>query len=131
VKDAEARLIGDTNAKFAWSAEQYTARPCLNAKIDALARRVIESGETLDAAPVYADAVTMPFAVSFVVRAPTRPWRFSVWEALVADGTASHFSQERQVYFDQIQSQTKSLGAGSGEVDHLSGRLDAGAFDGA
>jgi len=122
VRDAEVRLLRDTNAIFAWGAEQYMVRPCINAQIDELARRVIVSGEALDPAPVYSDTSALPFALSFVVRAPTRPWRFSVWDALVADGTASHLDPARQGYFSDIRHQAASIQRN--EVDRLLGRLD-------
>ncbi|MEO6226239.1 MAG: hypothetical protein ABIO61_00060, partial [Thermomonas sp.] len=81
VVDAEARILSDTDAVFEWSAEQYTVQPCINAQLDGLARRVMDSGATLNAAPDYSDVNTQVHS-RFVLRAPTRQWQFLIWEAL-------------------------------------------------
>jgi hypothetical protein len=39
VRDAELRLHSDTDLIFLWSAEQFSAQPCVIAQIDAHARK--------------------------------------------------------------------------------------------
>ena len=127
VVDAETRILSDTDSVFEWSAEQYTVQPCIHAQLDGLARRVMDSGEMLIAAPVYSDAISQVHS-PYVLRVPTRPWQFSIWEALVADGTASHFSQARQRYFNDIQSQAAAARDFRVDLNRLIGRLAGLAY---
>ncbi len=115
VADAEARLQGDIAWAFLWSAEKSASQPCVDAQLAAMSRNVLESGDTLTPS-----AVTTTLGRQQVVRMPTRPWRFPVWEALLADGTASHFSPQRQAILGRIsddmvqardyEAETRSLG---------------------
>lgn len=97
VADSEARLKGDITWVFLWSAEKSVSQPCVDAQLAAMARNVLESGDSL---------VPMPVVTTLdrqqVVRMPTRPYRFPVWDALVADGTASRFSTQRQAFLGRI-----------------------------
>jgi len=95
VADAETRLQGDIAWAFLWAAEKSASQPCIDAQLAAMARNVLESGDELKPMPV----VT---GMQFVVRMPNRPYRFPVWDALLADGTASHFSTQRQALFGRI-----------------------------
>ncbi len=70
----------------------------------------------------------MPLPLTYVVRIPTRPWRFAVWEALLADGTAPHFDSAKQVYYNGIQSQTATQREFRVESQRLLGRLSALAY---
>jgi hypothetical protein len=126
VRDGEARVRGDTERVFMWGAENYATQPCFEAQLDRLAQRVMESGTTLTPAPVYSDSTSpLPVNPRFVLRMPTRPWRFPVWEALVANGTATHFSRQRQDIYSSLD---YSIAAASGYRDEsirLYGRLMA------
>lgn len=128
VQDAEARLHVDSNAVFAWSAEQFSVQPCIIEQLDGLARRVMDAGATLAPAPVFSGQTTMPFPVTHVVRMPGRPWRFAVWEALLADGTAPHFDSTRQLYYNSIQSAAATEREIRLEFDRLRGRVSALAY---
>lgn len=126
VRDGEARLRGDTERAFLWNAENYAAQPCFEAQLDRLAQRVMQSGTTLMPAPVYSDSTApIPAQPRFVLRMATRPWRFPVWEALVANGTATRFSRQRQ---DVYSSLSHGIAAARGyreESNRLYGRLMA------
>jgi len=126
VRDGEARLRGDTERVFVWGAEYYATQPCFEAQLDRLAQRVMESGTTLTPAPVYSD-FTAPTPVNprFVLRMPTRPWRFPVWEALVANGTATHFSQRRQAIYSSLDYSIAAARSYRDESIRLLGRLIA------
>ena len=91
VADGQARLLGDTERLFVRSAEHYAALPCVYAQLDGLARRVMDSSGTLAPAPLHADPAILS-SPTFVLRMPTRPWGLPTWDALVANGTATHFS---------------------------------------
>lgn len=97
VKDAEARLQGDIAWAFLWAAEKSASQPCIDAQLAAMARNVIESGDTLQPMPLVTET-----DLQRVVRMPNRSYRFPVWDALLADGTASHFATQRQAVFGRI-----------------------------
>jgi hypothetical protein len=97
VKDAETRLQGDVTWAFLWAAEKYASQPCVDAQLAALARKVLDSGDTLDPVTVRTTGSTQK-----VVGMPNRPYRFPTWDALVADGTANHFSPQRQAFFGRV-----------------------------
>jgi len=118
VEDAEARLQGDIAWTFLWDAERYATHPCVDAQLAALGRKVLESGQTLDRAPVL-------FAneVNYVVRIPNRPYRFPAWDSLVADGTATHFSLKRQAFLGRINDAMAGARESQAETRRLMGRL--------
>jgi hypothetical protein len=65
----------------------------------ALGDRVLTSGEVLKPAPTHA---FIGAGINTVARMPDRPWGFGTWEALGADGTATHFARERQATIELI-----------------------------
>lgn len=118
VKDAEARLHGDITWAFLWAAEKAASQPCVDAQLEALSRNVLDSRETLKPA-----AVLTFNHVRYVVRMPTRPYRFPTWDALVADGTATHFSPARQAFLGRISDAMAQVRASEVENRSLMGRL--------
>jgi hypothetical protein len=118
VKDAEVRLQGDIAWAFLWAAEKSAGQPCVDAQLAAMARAVIESGETLQPLPV-----VMALDLQSVVRMPNRPYRFPVWDALLADGTASHFGTQRQALFGRISDGMAMSRASEVETRRLGGNL--------
>ena len=118
VKDAEARLQGDIAWAFLWAAEKSTSQPCIDAQLAALARNVIESGDTLQPMPV-----VISLDLQMVVRMPNRPYRFPVWDALLADGTASHFATQRQALYARISDGMAMSRASEIETRRLGGNL--------
>jgi hypothetical protein len=98
VKDAEARLEGDVTWAFLWSAEKIASQPCVDAQLAALARTVNASGATLQ--PTHPASSKQD--LQYLVRMGHRPYRFTMWDALVADGTATHFSRARQEFFGRV-----------------------------
>jgi len=123
VHDGERRVQGEANRIFVWGAEHYATQPCVQTQLDELARRVLDSGATLMPAAVHADAT--PTSPRFVVRMPIRPWRFPVWEALVANGTATHFSQRRQDVYSMLSDSITAARDYKEDANRLSGRLMA------
>ena len=118
VKDAEARLQGDIAWAFLWAAEKSASQPCVDAQLAAAARNVLESGDTLRPMPVVTS-----LDLQFVVRTPNRPYRFPVWDALLADGTASHFATQRQALFGRISDGMAMSRASEIETRRLGGNL--------
>lgn len=118
VADAETRLKGDITWVFLWSAEKSVSQPCVDAQLAAMARNVLESGDTLAPMPVFTTLDRQQ-----VVRMPTRPYRFPVWDALVADGTASRFSTQRQAFLGRISDGMAQALVHEAETRRLGGAL--------
>lgn len=63
------------------------------------------------------------FPIPFVVRLPDRPYVFGTWEALGADGTASHFPRDRQAAYDRTARAAARARERGWEAQRLLGRL--------
>jgi hypothetical protein len=124
VRDGEARVRSDVQNVFVWSAEHYAAHPCVDAQLDQLAQRVLESGATLMPAPLHRNT-TAPVPLRFVLRMPNRSWRFSTWDALVADGTANRFSPQWQNTYNMIRDYAARIQVHRYEANRLTGTLVA------
>ena len=118
VKDAEARLQGDIAWAFLWAAEKSASQPCMDAQLAAMARNVLESGDTLQPMPVVGS-----LNLQMVVRMPNRPYRFPVWDALLADGTAPHFATQRQALYARISDGMAMSRTSEVETRRLGGNL--------
>ena len=118
VADAETRLQGDIAWAFLWSAEKAVSQPCIDAQLAALSRNVLTSGDTLKPEPV-----GKVLNLQYVVRMPNRPFRFPVWAALLADGTATHFPPERQEFLGRISDGLAQSGIYEAEARRLGGAL--------
>jgi len=119
VEDADARLQGDITWAFLWVAEKYVSQPCIDAQLAAMSRNVLESEDTLKPQPV----IIANTGVQYVVRMPNRPYRFPTWDALVADGTATHFAPERQAFLGRVSDDMAQARAGETDSRRLMGRL--------
>ena len=118
VADAETRLQGDIAWAFLWSAEKSISQPCIDARLAALGNNVLTSGDTLRPEPVI-----RALNLQSVVRLPNRPFRFPVWDALLADGTANHFPPERQALLGRISDNMAQSRAYEAEIRRLGGSL--------
>lgn len=97
VAEAEARLKGDITWVVLWSVEKSVSQPCVDAQLAAMARTGLDSGDILTPMPVVSTLDRQQ-----VARMPTHPWRFPVWDTLVADGTASRFPTQRQAFLGRL-----------------------------
>ncbi len=118
VKDGEVRLREDTADVFAWSAERYATAPCIDAQLAAMVERIMNSGERLDPVPIHTLVNQR-----LVLIAPQRPFRYPIWNALVADGTASRMSQPRQVAYGRLGDSMARTRLRMEEFMRLRGRL--------
>lgn len=118
VEDGETRLQGDIAWAFLWAAEKSASQPCIDAQLATAARNVLESGDSLQPMPM-----VNSLDLQMVVRMPNRPYRFPVWDALLADGTASHFSTQRQALFGRISDGMAQSRAYEVETRRLGGNL--------
>ena len=119
VKDAEARLKQDAELLFIWYAEVVVTQPCIGAHLEALGRQVLASGEVLQPVPVH----RFNSGISVVVPLPDRPYVFGTWDALGADGTATHFARDRQMHMDTIARSAARARERGLEGQRLRGRL--------
>jgi hypothetical protein len=119
VKDAESRLKQHVDLLFLWHAERVVTQPCVDAQLESLGRRVLASGEVLQPAPMHRFRV----GISTVVRMPDRPYVFGIWEALGADGTATHFARDRQATINATARAAESARDRGWESQRLLGRL--------
>lgn len=122
VADGQLRLQDDTERIFVRSAEHYATLPCVGAQLDRLARNVMDSGSTLKPAAMHSDPAILS-SPSFVLRMPTRPWGLPTWDALVANGTATHFSQQWQDRYAQLNDGAAQIRDYRMESNRLIGRL--------
>lgn len=58
----------------------------------------------------------------------TRPWGFPAWEALVANGTATHFAQQRQDRYGGLSESVAQMRDYRMESNLLIGRLMAQSY---
>lgn len=123
VADAEQRLKTEETANFGFAAEQVIVTPCILAQLNRIRDHVI-SGE---AKPLPTDNFPNNLAV---LRLPTRPWAKGTWEALQQDGTAAHFSIERQRYLGALYHLVESMVDAVGQSGNASGRLLATSYEG-
>lgn len=118
VADGEARLRDDTANVFEWSAERYATGPCIDAQLAALITRIMDSGGRLDPAPIHTS-----LNMRRVLTAPQRPFRFPVWDALVADGTASRMSPQRQALYGRLGDSMARMRLRNEDYMRLRGRM--------
>lgn len=119
VKDGEARLQYDITWAFLWEAEKYVSVACVDAQLAAMSRNVLESGDTLKPQPI----ITQNNGSQSVLRLPNRPYRFPTWDALVADGTATHFTPQRQAFLSGVRHDQALSSESMAEIRRLRGRL--------
>lgn len=120
VNEAEGRLKPDLDALLKWYAEAVAAQPCVEAQLDELRRRVLQSGDVLQPAPEHVFELGMPL----VVRAPHRSYAFGTWDALGAEGTAIHFARDRQARLNRIARGATRAREHGWEFQRMLGRLE-------
>lgn len=71
---------------YAWSLEWRVVEPCMLTQIDRLQDRVMNSGDHLDPAPVFAETNG-----HYVMRLPSKEYVSSAWQAAQSDGVSARF----------------------------------------
>jgi hypothetical protein len=72
---------------YGYAVEYRVVYPCLRAQMDRLRDRVLNSGATLDPAPLYQDQ-----DFRYVIREPSKFYPNDAWHAALNDGTAQRIS---------------------------------------
>ena len=128
VQDGENRLRVDVERAFINAAELYVTVPCVDSQLSNLTNNLLKSGEKLTQMPIYKENIVGAFEWDFVVRLPNRPYSFSTWETLLADGTAAHFSPTRQEAYAYINFVINRFQNENTKNQEATGRFDVMAF---
>lgn len=91
VASAQQALRSELADGYLSAAERIIEAPCLNAQLDVLKARVLKSGATLAAAPLY----NTPFGPS-VYRYPSRTWDDTIWQSTISEQVSSHIDQDKR-----------------------------------
>ena len=124
VADAEERLKIEETANFGFAAEQVIVTPCILAQLDLIRDHLISG----DVKPLPTDNFPNNLAV---LRLPTRPWAKGTWEALQQDGSAAHFSVERQRHLGALYHLVETMVDAVSQSGNASGRLLATSYNSA
>lgn len=124
VRAGEVRLRDDLQEAFEYAAEAIMFEPCVDAQLADMAANLLSAGNTLRPLPRFSDKTTH----GFVVRYPDRPFTFPVWEALLANGTVSHFPEIRQKNYAQISTQLINIKDRNADMTRASGRFSVMAY---
>ena len=120
VRAADEQLKAEALVNFTYAAEQIHTEPCIQAQLEKLRLRLVDSGATLQPATLFREPMT-----SYVFRQPSRTYQNDGWESLVADDTANHVAPDRRrklaTYYSQ-QAEMRGLGI---QNDSAVGRLNA------
>lgn len=83
---SKAALRDELALHYNFAVEFRVVYPCLQAQLDALRKRVLSSGATLEPAPVYDE-----LHGTYVLRIPAKFYPGDVWEEAIGDGVAQRF----------------------------------------
>ena len=120
VHDADQQLKAEAVINFTYAAEQITTEPCIQAQLEALRQRLMDSGSTLQPAMLFREPMMM-----YVFRQPSRTFESNGWRSLVADDTANHIAPDRRKKLSTYYSQLAKMEKLSGENDSAVGHLNA------
>ena len=120
VRDADQQLKAEAVINFTYAAEQITTEPCIQAQLEALRLRLMDSGATLQPAMLFREPMMM-----YVFRQPSRTFESNGWQSLVADDTANHIAPDRSKKLSTYYSQLTKMEGLSGENDSAVGHLNA------
>lgn len=124
VREGELRLRADMEENFFYAAEILVSQPCIKAQLADITRHLMASGPTLDPLPLFSEKD----GVDYVIRVPTRLFTSTVWESLIADGTALHIPEDRRRTYSEIEGSQEALRSQNVEIKHLASRVSAMSF---
>lgn len=122
VQDGEIRLREDMDYIFILAAEQYSTAACVQAQLTDLSRKLTQSGQAWTPITVNVDEATK---TRFIVRIPSRNHVSPVWDSLIADGTATRFTQEAQRTYGSISARLERAQVLNDQANELNWRLMA------
>ena len=102
VRQSTATIRDEVANHYAWSVEWRVVEPCILAQIDALHRRVMESGDRLEPEPTFDDN-----NFRYVLRLPSKEYSSSAWNAAQLDGVTSRLDpdlrRELSSHYEQVR----------------------------
>ena len=118
-RHARQSLAGELGDHYLKAVEWRTVTPCINGQLDRLQKRLLASGDRLDPAPSYTDG-----NLTFVLRAPSRPYEDSVWQGVLAEGISSHLGDDERLSLAEYYRQARDLDELDKQITAASARLD-------
>ena len=89
--NARELLKRETHLHYLSDVERVVVLPCLEAQLDAIEQQVLAAGSVMKPLPIVRDQ-----GVSYVYRAPHRPWDDSAWRSVIADGISPYLSADER-----------------------------------
>lgn len=118
VVDAEKQLAEELKRSYRPAMEQAVVEPCIQAQLARLSKRVMASGDVLEASPVFESRIG-----DTVVVFPNRTFVDATWVALLDDGTLPHMGSERRQRYASAYRQFARLEAMNADGTRSRGRL--------
>lgn len=84
-KASKSALLDELALHYSFAVEFRVVYPCLQGQLDALRKRVLSSGATLQPAPVFHEPRS-----DYVFRLPGKFYPSDVWEEAISDGVVRH-----------------------------------------
>lgn len=118
---AAARLsVGEElKEEVFWASEMVITQPCVDRQLQQLETSVLAPG-AFKPVPSYSEG-----QLSFVFRAPSRPWSSSIWQSMSSGGTAAHFDRKTQLGLALTYSLVVYLREHNATAEQLKERLSA------
>ena len=101
---ARVALMAELTNHYQQAVEWRTVEPCIGAQLDILESRLLASGERIKPAPTFDEQ-----GLTYVLRAPSRPYPSAVWQSVLAEGVSSHLAEKERldlgIYYQQLHDQ--------------------------
>ena len=115
--DALRREIAD---HYTFAVEWRAVEPCIAAQIDQLEARLLESGNTLTPAQLYAEG-----SFVYVVRTPERQYVDGAWQSALREGTVSSLSRDIRQQLSKHYEQTRQMNEITADIEKDVPRLNS------
>ena len=101
---ARQALMGELTNHYEQAVEWRTVEPCIGTQLDNLEHRLLASGDRINPAPSFNE-----HGLTYVLRAPSRPYPSAVWQSVLAEGVSSHLTEKERldlgIYYQQLHDQ--------------------------
>jgi hypothetical protein len=98
---ARQALMPELTTHYDEAVEWRTVEPCIASQLDILEKRLLASADRNDPAPTFTER-----GLTFVLRAPSRPYASAVWQSVLAEGVSSHLTEKERfdlgIYYQQL-----------------------------
>jgi len=118
-EDTEA-LRREVADHYTYAAEWRAVEPCITAQIDQLEARLLESGNTLNPAQLYAEGSFL-----YVVRTPERQYVDGAWQSALREGTVSSLSRDIRQQLSAHYEQTRQMNEITADIEKDVPRLNS------